>query len=307
MIFYYHYIGDYARDTGTLTVLEHGVYRLLLDHCYATEAMPPNDSKELYRIAKAMTPAERKAVDKIADKFFPVNGDGRRHHKRVQEEIEKAQQAMEGDDERKKNERERQRRHRERRSKLFEELRAVGVIPNFDTTAEDLERLLSDARHASGDVTVTPPVTRDITATKSQSQNQSQGKSTTSAANAAEARGAAATVPDCPHEKLIALFHELLPGSPRVEKWTTARQASMRARWRDEARPNREKHRGYSTEEAGLGYWRRFFAYCAESKFLTGRAPGRDGKPPFLATLPWLLKAENFAKVIEGTYHRDPA
>jgi hypothetical protein len=41
-----------------------------------------------------------------------------------------------------------------------------------------------------------------------------------------------------------------------------------------------------------------------ESEFLTGRAPGRNGGAPFVASLPWLLKAENFAKAIEGTYHR---
>jgi uncharacterized protein YdaU (DUF1376 family) len=34
-----------------------------------------------------MTPAERKAVDKVAERFFPVNGDGRRHNKRAEEEI----------------------------------------------------------------------------------------------------------------------------------------------------------------------------------------------------------------------------
>jgi uncharacterized protein YdaU (DUF1376 family) len=34
-----------------------------------------------------MTPAERKAVDKVAERFFPVNGDGRRHNKRAEAEI----------------------------------------------------------------------------------------------------------------------------------------------------------------------------------------------------------------------------
>jgi uncharacterized protein YdaU (DUF1376 family) len=63
---------------------------VLLDHNYATEQRIPNDVKELYRIAGAMTPAERKAVDKVADKFFPVNGDGRRHNKRAEAEIARA-------------------------------------------------------------------------------------------------------------------------------------------------------------------------------------------------------------------------
>lgn len=79
----------------------------------------------------------------------------------------------------------------------------------------------------------------------------------------------------------------------------------MRARWKDEAKPNREKHKGYKTLEDGLAYWARFFSYVSTSKFLTGRAPGRDGKPPFIAKLAWLVNAENFAKVIEGDYHRE--
>jgi hypothetical protein len=129
------------------------------------------------------------------------------------------------------------------------------------------------------------------------------GKAST--AIAVEGSDGVAAIPECPHEKLIALYHDLLPACPRVEKWTPKRRQAMRSRWRDEAKPNREKHRGYRTLEEGLAYWRRFFAYCAESKFLTGRAPGRDGKPPFVASLAWLTKEENFVKAIEGTYHRD--
>jgi uncharacterized protein YdaU (DUF1376 family) len=37
MNFYKHYLGDYARDTKGLSLIEHGAYRVLLDHNYATE------------------------------------------------------------------------------------------------------------------------------------------------------------------------------------------------------------------------------------------------------------------------------
>jgi len=69
--FYKHFLGDYARDTQSLSLIEHGAYRVLLDHCYATELPLPTDRLELFRIAKAMTAAERKAVDRMAERFFP--------------------------------------------------------------------------------------------------------------------------------------------------------------------------------------------------------------------------------------------
>lgn len=87
MNFYKRYIGDYARDTAHLSLMEHGAYQVLLDTYYATSGQLPVESEELYRIARAMNTAERKAVDKVASQFFTINGDGTRHNKRADEEI----------------------------------------------------------------------------------------------------------------------------------------------------------------------------------------------------------------------------
>jgi hypothetical protein len=107
-------------------------------------------------------------------------------------------------------------------------------------------------------------------------------------------------VPDCPHEKLIALYHERSPDLHEGGRVERAAQALMRARWREKAVANGK--RGYTTIEEGLAYWRRFFEYVAQSKFLTGKAsPGR-GRKPFVASLEWLLRPKNFAKVVEGKY-----
>jgi hypothetical protein len=40
------------------------------------------------------------------------------------------------------------------------------------------------------------------------------------------------------------------------------------------------------------------------SRFLTGKAEPGPGRKPFVATLEWLLRPKNFAKVVEGTYHQ---
>lgn len=77
MNFYRKYPGDYARDTAHLSFAEHGVYNLLLDHCYATETPLPNGLTEIYRICRAMTDADRKVVQSVCKQFFPVNGEGR--------------------------------------------------------------------------------------------------------------------------------------------------------------------------------------------------------------------------------------
>lgn len=98
--------------------------------------------------------------------------------------------------------------------------------------------------------------------------------------------------PDCPHQKIIDLYHELLPASPEIREWTPSRAVHLRTRWNES--PGRQN----------LDWWRRFFGYIAKSEFLTGRAHSRDRKP-FCAPLDWICKAENFAKIIEGRYHEE--
>lgn len=198
MNFYQHYLGDYARDTKGLSVMEHGAYRLLLDHNYATEQPVPNDVAELYRIAGAMTPAERKAVDKVADKFFPVNGDGKRHNRRAEEEIARAKE-------------------KSAKAKGSAEARwgKAGAQPSGMPSD-----LLPDVRtHNGGNA----------------SQNQKPEKAKTSDAPASEGRGGAAPIPDCPHVLLVAAYHEALPALPRMLEWNNARQAYARSRWREKA------------------------------------------------------------------------
>jgi len=96
--------------------------------------------------------------------------------------------------------------------------------------------------------------------------------------------------PACPHQEIIALYHELLPASPMIREWTPARAEHLRVRWNeDEKRQN-------------LDWWRRFFGYIGDSAFLTGKACGANRKP-FTPGLDWICKAENFAKIREGRFH----
>lgn len=87
MNYYERHLGDYARDTGHLTPLEHGVYNLLLDRYYATEKPIPADQAQ--RICRARSKEEREAVEAVLGEFFSLE-DGTYKHARVEGEIEKA-------------------------------------------------------------------------------------------------------------------------------------------------------------------------------------------------------------------------
>lgn len=95
MNFYKRYPADYGRKTSKLNLTQHGAYTLLLDEIYATEEALPADYKELYRICRAMERVEQEAVRIVADRFFPVAGDGLRHNARATQELIEAAPAME--------------------------------------------------------------------------------------------------------------------------------------------------------------------------------------------------------------------
>lgn len=101
----------------------------------------------------------------------------------------------------------------------------------------------------------------------------------------------AAGPPDCPHEQIVALYHDLLPMCPRVRFWTEGRRRYLRARWLEDPKFQ------------DLAWWRKFFEHVSRSPFLTGRTNGSHDRAPFIADLEWLVRPSNFVKVIEGRYH----
>lgn len=88
MFYYERHIGDYAKDTRHLTMLEHGAYTLLLDRYYSTEQ--PIPAGQAYRYALARTAAEKAAVDAVLNDFFYLQ-DGAWTKRRCEHEITKAQ------------------------------------------------------------------------------------------------------------------------------------------------------------------------------------------------------------------------
>ena len=89
MNFYKRYIGDYQRDTGHLSICEHGAYTLMLDVHYATGKPLPEDTDRIYRTVRATTEEERLAVTAVLDQFWISTGEGW-INPRAMEEIGKA-------------------------------------------------------------------------------------------------------------------------------------------------------------------------------------------------------------------------
>lgn len=111
-------------------------------------------------------------------------------------------------------------------------------------------------------------------------------------------------VRQCPTGTLVNLYHELMPLNPQAKVINAARKSAIRARWLEAAKLDCEPF-GYASMSAGLEAWRKFFAVCAESKFLTGQAPPQPGKPAFIADIDFLFSPSGFAKTLENKYHRD--
>lgn len=99
------------------------------------------------------------------------------------------------------------------------------------------------------------------------------------------------SMPPCPHQAIVDLFHKALPELPAVAILNDTRKRTLQARWRES-----DVHRD-------LGFWAEYFMAVKSSPFLTGKVPGRNGGKPFRATFDWLINPSNFVKVVEGNYN----
>lgn len=86
MRFFKLHIGDYTSATTGLSVVEHGVYYLLLLTYYANERPLPGALKDVCQLIGIKRQGERRAVQIILRKFFFLEDDGW-HQKRADWEI----------------------------------------------------------------------------------------------------------------------------------------------------------------------------------------------------------------------------
>jgi len=96
--------------------------------------------------------------------------------------------------------------------------------------------------------------------------------------------------PRCPTTEIVNLFHERLSSLPQCKKITSARASSI-------------KQRHFEDMDSNLEVWADYFDYIKQSPWLMGQIDPKNGRRVFRATLDWICKAENFAKIYEGKYH----
>ena len=95
---------------------------------------------------------------------------------------------------------------------------------------------------------------------------------------------------NCPHQEIIALWHELMPELTTVKTWNEKRAKMLKARWNGKDMDGNKFN--------NLKFWRKYFEYIRESNLLMGKTGSG-----WSATLEWVITESNFNKIIEGTYH----
>lgn len=86
MHYYQHNIGDYRKDTSHLSLLEHGIYRQLLDTYYLDEQPLSNDLAKLMRSHSVRNADEQQALQNVLTDFFELTENGY-YHKRCEDGI----------------------------------------------------------------------------------------------------------------------------------------------------------------------------------------------------------------------------
>jgi hypothetical protein len=94
--------------------------------------------------------------------------------------------------------------------------------------------------------------------------------------------------PDCPHQKIVTLYNEILSEklpSVKLNLWNGARKKALTARWKEDQ------------ERQNIAWWSKYFEAISDTPFLVG-----ETESGWTADMGWIVKAENMVKILEGKY-----
>lgn len=243
MHYYKRNIGDYHKKAGRLTLLQHGVYTVLMDAIYDREKFPTK--QDALEWTWASTPEEVAAVDLVLSKFF-TNGNGIYKQKRIEEELNAFRSRSETN-------------------------KRIAIERETKRKKKSTKRARID--HES------PPNHKPLTT----NHNIKLTPNGVSPENKVSSK-----VPFTEIQNRWNAFADK-HGLPNCVKMTTTIKGQIRQRWQQDM--------------PSLDRWDNFFAFIGKSDFLSGRAPpGKDRSAPFRATLAWVTKESNFAKIAAREY-----
>lgn len=268
------YVGEYLADTTNLNTEQHGAYCLMLMAAWKKGGTLPDDDQQLAAITKLSVGRWKSHRSILVDFFSEV--DGGLSHKRVTAERLKAQAIS------------------DKKSSAGSE----GAAKRWGIDGEEHGDGMADAMaHAMAEA-MAPAM-----ANASQTNAPSPSPLPTPAELVLEPTGSPSTAgpPTCPQIRLLDLFAERLGDlpQPKPELWTKGKSAAaLQARWKWLMSAKRRNGERYAvTTEDGVSWFGRFFDFVASSDFLMGRTAAA-----FRCSLGWLVKAENFEKVVQGNY-----
>lgn len=262
-IWYAWFPGDYASKTATLTLVEHGAYRVLLDHYYQMGGKVVANATDLLRVCRAFAEAEQAAVAKVLAEFFEER-DGYYHHERADAEL--AKRAL-------LREKRAQAGSKGGKQKVANATNLLGGLPpTTTTTTTDKESTLpTQDQTVAIATTETPPSGGEV--------KPSFGKKPKKKTN-----GLQMTIPDdevgsiMHHWNAMAEFN----GLSQVKMLTPARKQKIQARL---------------SEFGGLEPLSKVIDAVESQPFLLGKT-GKGWKADF----DWLMEPSNIAKVAEMKY-----
>lgn len=267
------YWGDYLKDTGHLSTIEHGAYLLLIGHYWSSGAPLPDDDAKLRRIAKVETAAQWKKLRPTLAALFQIGG-GLWRHGRIDRELASA--AKRSADARSKAERAARARWMPDHDAIPE---AGGEQPNDDAPS-----------NATGMLQAMPGAMLEDCPSQPQSSSQSpEPDEEAAAASFAAARGRTAIPPDAPmrerrdQDQAMRLWNEFADanGLDRIDMLTSERRGRL--------------SRIFAL--GGLEAWRNALAKAPSQQYLR-LGEGWQGWFGF----DFLLDETKFVKLLEGRY-----
>lgn len=267
MNFYPHHLGDHARRSSHLCLLEEGALRRLLDLYYSREAALPAEVGEVCRLVRATSKPEREAVARMLREFFSLADDGW-HQQRADAEIRKCQE-------------------KQAKARASAEARWSGSQASDRNANASPEHMRT---HCDGNAKAMLPITKSQEPRAKRETKEPTGSSSP------------AKLPTCQTQAVIDVYHEVLPELPKVRLQTKDRVRAIQKAWAWVLTSTKDDQtRRAETAEEALQWFRVYFEHARGNDFLMGRTPRTGPHANWRCDLDFLLSDRGMKHVIEKT------